>query len=96
MMDAGSPVNHHHGKNTSTQLPADTPSPSPSEKGESDKDDYGERRPLLDKDSGKEAETKRGERVKWRSVLVVCVLWFAQMIITSAYSLVAPFFPKEV
>ena len=92
MMDAGSPVNHHHGYATT----ADTLSPSPSEKGESDKDDDGERRPLLDKDSGKEAESKRGERVKWRSVLVVCVLWFAQIIITSAYSLVAPFFPKEV
>ena len=79
-----------------TQPRADTPSPSPSEKGESDKDDDGERRPLLDKDRGKEAETKRGERVKWRSVVVVCVLWFAQMIIASAYSLVAPFFPNEV
>ena len=96
-MDAGSPTHRDHYTTASTQPRADTPTPSPSEKErESDKDDDGERRPLLDKDSGKEAESKRGERVKWRSVLVACVLWFAQIIITSAYSLVAPFFPNEV
>ena len=96
MMDARSPTHRDQCTTVSTQPRADTPSPSPSEKGESDKDDDGERRPLLDKDRGKEAETKRGERVKWRSVLVACVLWFTQIIITSAYSLVAPFFPNEV
>ena len=33
---------------------------------------------------------------KWRRGLVVCVLWLAQVVMTSAYSLVGPFFPLEV
>ena len=71
-------------------------------------DDDGERRPLLGQDSstaeaGKESEfTNKQQYVKqpswgkWRRGLIVCVLWLAQVIIISAYSLVAPFFPLEV
>ena len=32
----------------------------------------------------------------WRNVALVCVLWLVQVFMTSAYSLIAPFFPSEV
>ena len=32
----------------------------------------------------------------WRNIALVCVLWLVQVFMTSAYSLIAPFFPSEV
>ena len=32
----------------------------------------------------------------WRNIALVCVLWLVQVFMSSAYSLIAPFFPSEV
>ena len=57
----------------------------------------GEETPLLGgtkgvagKDSGK------GRKWSWRSLALVAVLWFAVLFISAAYSMIAPFFPREV
>ena len=57
-----------------------------------------EKRPLLP-GSDSSVETGEGGSVqwrRWRRWVVLCVLWLAQVVMTSAYSLVAPFFPLEV
>ena len=60
---------------------------------------HDEQQPLLGQEySKKEGESSSTHLVwgKWRRGLVVCVLWLAQVLITSAYSLVGPFLPLEV
>ena len=61
---------------------------------ENDKE-YSERAPPVDKHSNQREEGDLSWN-KWSRGVVVCVLWLAQVVTTSAYSLVAPFFPLEV
>ena len=42
---------------------------------------------------GKEQTSKR--RLNWKSLTLVGILWFAILSIGAAYSMIAPFFPKE-
>lgn len=65
---------------------------------EEEEDESGEERALL-------SNSQKGDIIqndthltwsKWRRGLVVCVLWLAQAVMTSAYSLVGPFFPLQV
>ena len=54
----------------------------------------GEETPLLGGTKGEVG--KEGKRWSWRSLALVAVLWFAVLFISAAYSMIAPFFPREV
>ena len=57
-----------------------------------------EQRPLLAGAKDGDPEKKNGDIQwsSWRRWVVLCALWLAQVFMTSAYSLIAPFFPLEV
>ena len=83
------------------QLPPVTKQASASEPTGSDDRDL-ELRPVLGDESGEE-EGEKGDPIRkklsWgilRNILIVCELWLVQVFVTSAYSMVGPFFPVEV
>jgi hypothetical protein len=49
----------------------------------------GSAKEVVGKDSGK------GKRWDLRSLVLMAVLWFATLFISAAYSMIAPFFPRE-
>ena len=82
------------------QFPPVTKQASASEPTASDDRDL-ELRPVLGDESGEEGEKGDPIRKKlsWgilRNILIVCELWLVQVFVTSAYSMVGPFFPVEV
>ena len=58
----------------------------------------GERTPLLHRDQGDQEQVslKSGRRHSWRSLVLVMFLWVASLCISASYSMIGPFFPREV
>ena len=67
-------------------------------------EESGEKVPLLGsryvevvgKDSGRLLNKAKRQRLDWKSLTLVTVLWFGTLFISAAYSMIAPFFPQEV
>ena len=60
----------------------------------------GEKEPLLGSVKvnvgGSDNASSKKKKWNWRSLALATVLWFATLFISAAYSMIAPFFPKEV
>ena len=82
---------------------------SSAEEGESSKkaseqtgSDDRELRPILGgESSAEEGESRKSisKQLSWgmlRNVLIACELWLVQVLVSSAYSIIGPFFPTEV
>ena len=58
-----------------------------------------ELRPILGGESSAEEGESRSKQLSWgmlRNVLIACELWLVQVLVSSAYSIIGPFFPTEV
>ena len=60
----------------------------------------GEEEPLLGsvkvKVGGSDNASNKKKKWNWRSLILATVLWLTTLFISAAYSMIAPFFPKEV
>ena len=62
-----------------------------------EEDEAGEETPPLQDDPNVErVSTKKGRRWNWRTLMLIGVLWIACIFISASYSMIAPFFPREV
>lgn len=55
----------------------------------------GEKTPLLEGSRDVEVVGKTKRTLNLRSIALVIVLWFSTLSISAAYSMIAPFFPKQ-